>query len=339
MNQQAQSIYNVMKFNLAKQTDRLFAKIMIFQWIASIAIAWALSPVTWSGDVSSIHPHILAAVVLGGLITVMASWVALQWSGQTFTRHIIAVSQMMMSALIIHVSGGRIESHFHVFGSLAFLAFYRDPSVILTASLLTAIDHFVRGVYWPMSAYGEVMVGDWRWLEHGMWVIFEDTFLIISCFQDNKNMQELAVRQSSLEEVNSRIEAEIITRTQELAEQREMTLSKEKMAGLGEMAAGMAHEINNPVAFIKLSSEQLEDVLGDENVDVELCREMTKNIQITADRIGKIVRSLKNFARDGDEDPMAPIPLNQVIEETLILCSEKFRNRNVEFRYTLLHLT
>jgi len=37
-----------------------------------------------------------------------------------------------MSALLIHLSGGRIETHFHVFGSLAFLAFYLDWPVLIT---------------------------------------------------------------------------------------------------------------------------------------------------------------------------------------------------------------
>ncbi len=50
-----------------------------------------------------------------------------------------------MSALLIHLTGGRLETHFHVFGSLAFLAFYRDWRVILTGTIVTALDHFLRG--------------------------------------------------------------------------------------------------------------------------------------------------------------------------------------------------
>ena len=46
------------------------------------------------------------------------------------TRYTIATAQMLMSALLIHLTGGRIETHFHVFGSLAFLAFYRDWRVL-----------------------------------------------------------------------------------------------------------------------------------------------------------------------------------------------------------------
>jgi signal transduction histidine kinase len=333
MNTRAQEIFNAMKLNLTCQTDRLFGKIMIFQWLASIAIAYGVSPSTWNGETSTIHPHVWAAIVLGGLISVFGWMISTTMTGKPTTKHLIAVSQMFMSALIIHVSGGRLESHFHVFGSLAFLAFYRDPTVLITASVVTAADHFLRGIYWPMSAYGEAAVGTWRWLEHGAWVIFEDLFLIISCIQDNKHMQNLAERQASLEEINTRIEEEIAIRTQELADQRAITLSKEKMAGLGEMAAGMAHEINNPVAFIKLSSEQLEDVLSDETPDIGMCRDMVVKIQSTADRIGKIIRSLKSFARDGGEDPMVSTSVNQIIEETIILCNEKFRNRKVELRY------
>ena len=55
----------------------------------------------------------------------------------------IAANQMLWSALLIHLSGGRIETHFHVFGSLAFLAFYRDWRVLLTATVVVAADHLI----------------------------------------------------------------------------------------------------------------------------------------------------------------------------------------------------
>ena len=70
------------------------------------------------------------------------------------TRHSIAVAQMLMGALLIHLSGGRIETHFHVFGSLAFLAFYRDWTVLVSASVVVAADHLLRGLFWPQSVYG-----------------------------------------------------------------------------------------------------------------------------------------------------------------------------------------
>ena len=74
--------------------------------------------------------------------------VYLAWASPaaTITRHTIAVSQMLYSALLIHLCGGRIETHFHIFGSLAFLAFYRDWKVLVTATVVVAIDHLARHV-------------------------------------------------------------------------------------------------------------------------------------------------------------------------------------------------
>lgn len=331
--QRSSSLYKEMLHHIAFQTDRLFAKLMLFQWALAVTIALFVSPATWSGEETTIHPHVWAAVILGGGISIFAALLATYRTAQVTTRHLIAVSQILMSMLIIHVSGGRIESHFHVFGSLAFIAFYRDPYVLLTATLLTAADHYVRGAYWPMSVYGEEAVSSWRWLEHGAWVIFEDFFLLISCFQSHKNLREIAQKQSSLEEINKKIEAEIVLKTAEIQAQKEVALIKEKMASLGEMAAGMAHEINNPVAVIKLTSEQLEDVLNDETRDVGMCKEMVHTIQHTATRVGAIIRSLKSFARDGGSDPMVPTPLHLIIDETLLICNEKLRKHKVDVQY------
>ena len=84
---------------------------------------------------------------------------------------------MATSALLIHLTGGRIESHFHVFGSLAFLAFYRDTSVLITATLVVALDHGLRGYLWPESVYGVLNPGALRFFEHSGWVVFENIFL------------------------------------------------------------------------------------------------------------------------------------------------------------------
>lgn len=327
------AIYQEMAKKIWTDTNLLFARLMIFQWFLAVTIAWFVSPSAWSGEESSIHIHVWAAVLIGGAIAGFTNIVTRAYSDKTFTRHLVAVAQMFMSVLIIHVSGGRIESHFHIFGSLAFLAFYLDPWVIITASLVTAADHYLRGVYFPMSAYGELSVGTWRWLEHGAWVIFEDVFLIYSCVKSTNTLKEIAMKQATLEDVNSKIEVEIVNRTAELEAQRERTLEGEKMAALGEMAAGMAHEINNPVAVIQITSEQMQDLLSDEQPDMPMIQDMNNNIQSMAARISKIVKGLKSFARNGEHDPMVQTSVFQIVDETLVLCQEKFRNRGVELRY------
>src|SRR6201987_206892 len=131
-----------------QRTDRMFAGLMALQWLTGIGVALWITPRTWIGATSSIHVHVLAAIFLGGAIAAFPILLVFLRPGQAITRHVIAVSQMLVSALLIHLAGGRIETHFHVFGSLAFLAFYRDWRVLVTASAVVALDHALRGAFW-----------------------------------------------------------------------------------------------------------------------------------------------------------------------------------------------
>src|SRR5438094_5157232 len=190
-----------------RRTARLFAGLMLFQWLAGIAAALWISPRTWAGPESQVHSHVWAALYLGGMITALPVFLALTQPGSALTRHVIAIGQMLTSALLIDLTGGRIETHFHVFGSLAFLAFYRDWRVLISATLVVAADHFIRGVYWPQSVYGVLTASPWRWLEHTGWVLFEDVFLIAFCLQGVRDLRQMAERQARLEIMNATIRA------------------------------------------------------------------------------------------------------------------------------------
>src|SRR5438093_6633206 len=177
-----------------RRTDRLFAGLLGFQWIAGILFALSISPLAWSGTVSRTHVHVWAAIVLGGIINLFPAALGVLRPGRPSTRFTIGVAQMLMGALLIHLTGGRIETHFHVFGSLAFLAFYRDWRVLIPATVVVALDHLVRGFFWPQSVYGVFVASQWRWLEHAAWVIFEDVILIVSIQRSVSEMKETAER-------------------------------------------------------------------------------------------------------------------------------------------------
>jgi PAS domain S-box-containing protein len=202
--QRAQAVFEQHQRSIYVQTDRMFAVLMVVQWLACIGTALWLSPKTWIGQASQIHIHVWASIFLGGAITAFPVLLAIKRPGHTATRHIIAVSQMLMSSLLIHFTGGRIETHFHVFGSLAFISFYRDWRVLLPATLVVAGDHFLRGVFWPQSVFGVLTASHWRWLEHAGWVIFEDIFLTISCLRSQKEMREIADRTAQLDASEAR---------------------------------------------------------------------------------------------------------------------------------------
>lgn len=195
---QATATFRAYQRRIAGVIDRRMSLLLAAEWVGAVLLAVILTPKTWTGARSSVHPHVVAALLLGPAVVLVPAFLAFRYSGRIHTRHIIAIAQMMMSSLLIEITGGRIETHFHIFGSLAFLAFYRDWRVLITASAVTGFDHMIRGLWWPWTIYGVYTVSPWRWLEHVWWVAFEDFFLIVSFRQAVREMWIVARREVRL---------------------------------------------------------------------------------------------------------------------------------------------
>jgi methyl-accepting chemotaxis protein len=187
------------------RVDRLFAVVMAFQGIAMVILALWLTPKSWSGSDAAIHNHVWAAVGLAIAITTLPIGLALAAPGTLKTRLVMAVSQALVSGLLVHIAGGRIEMHFHIFVSLAFLAMYLDMKVILAATLVIATDHVVRGIFWPASIYGMNEATILRTVEHALWVIFEDVILGISIFRMRAERMQLMTAVHRIRECVSQI--------------------------------------------------------------------------------------------------------------------------------------
>jgi signal transduction histidine kinase len=220
-----------------RQRDRVFAWLMGAQWIFGVLLALIYSPYGWEGKVQSTHIHVWYAIFLGGALSGSSLVVTLLRPGWVVTRHWVAIAQMLWSALLIHLTGGRIETHFHVFGSLAFLAFYRDWKVLITATLAVSVDHLLRGLVWPESVYGITNPEWWRFLEHAFWVVFENVVLVMGILESHREMRSLALRQTDLEE-------RVDTRTREVvAAKREVSDILDHM-GQAIFTVGTNGEIN-----------------------------------------------------------------------------------------------
>jgi len=228
-----------------RRTDRMFAVLMGLQWLGAIAAAYWISPLTWEGTASRVHSHVWLAIIFGGALASLPMFLAWRYPGKTATRHVIAAAQVLFSALLIHVMGGRIETHFHVFGSLAFLAMYRDWRVLIPATAIVAIDHFVRGMFWPQSVFGVLVASPWRPLEHAAWVIFEDVFLILSCRAGTLEMWNVAKKTAELERTNQTIERIIAERTTQL--EVAVRIAEGANRAKSEFLANMSHEIRTPL--------------------------------------------------------------------------------------------
>jgi signal transduction histidine kinase/CheY-like chemotaxis protein len=236
----AETLLEQSRQELFVKTDRMFAALMIFQWVGLVVAAAVLTPKTWAGTTNSIHPHLWAAIFVGGIISLPPICLGIWRAGRTSTRMIFAAGQMLTSALLIHIGDGRIEMHFHIFGSLAFLAIYRDWRVLVPATIVVAADHILRGAFFPLSIYGIANPSPWRWVEHTYWVLFEDFVLVIACIRSDQAMRKIARQTANLHENEKELRRAI-----EMAEKASNS-SESKSAFL----ANMSHEIRTPMTAI-----------------------------------------------------------------------------------------
>ncbi|UZJ37513.1 PAS domain S-box protein [Prosthecochloris sp. SCSIO W1103] len=173
--------------------------------------------------------------------------------------------------------------------------------------------------------------------------------------------------EEKLRELNQTLEERVQERTRELEITHQQMILQEKLASIGQLAAGLAHEINNPVNFVRLNLATLKEDLGDLQSILEEYRTVSrqakagklspdsfakidtieKELDIDAlidelpeifaesergfERIGTIIESMRNFSFRHDIDERVLFDLNKGIRDTLVIARNEYRyHANVE---------
>ena len=193
------------------RTDRMFLWLLLFQWLAAIATAIWAAPA--GGETFWGIPMLVGkAFLLGFAITALPAYVAIRHPGSSLTRQEIAIGQGLIASLLIHVTSGRPEMHYVIFASLAFLAMYRDFTVILLATAVTTLDHALGCFLWPHSVYGVAHVSPFAWLEHLAYMSIEDLLLFMAISKSQRDMLDMARRQATIEASRAALEREVAER-------------------------------------------------------------------------------------------------------------------------------
>jgi len=122
----------------------------------------------------------------------------------------------------------------------------------------------------------------------------------------------------SLKESHERLREQVARLREELARKNRQLRRRERLAALGEMAAGVAHEIRNPLGGIQLFASLLEKDLADRPEAQRLVRKISKGVA----RLEAIVTDILEFGRPCEPDPK-PVRLDALLRETIELALSK----------------
>jgi PAS domain S-box-containing protein len=105
-----------------------------------------------------------------------------------------------------------------------------------------------------------------------------------------------------------------------------------RMSALGMMAGSIAHEINNPLAIIHAGASNLLEMSQAGDIPLSSVVSNANQLVRTAERITKIIASLRHLSRHGNADPFLVAPIHQVIDHALDLSRERFKMRAIALR-------
>lgn len=118
-----------------------------------------------------------------------------------------------------------------------------------------------------------------------------------------------------------------------IVDQEAQLVNASRLSAIGEMAAAITHEINNPLTVILGRAEMMQTLLAREAPDGATISRLAQTIYTTGKRIEKIVRSMKMLAHKGHEDePYTSVALAEMLGDACELCAERFRNHRIELR-------
>lgn len=147
----------------------------------------------------------------------------------------------------------------------------------------------------------------------------------------------VAQRTEELDQANASLRHEIVERERAEANQQRLAAQlahASRIATMGHLTAGLAHELNQPLAAIANFAEASDVLLSQSVTDEVRLRLHSQQIQQAALRAGQIVRGMRNFVRPQRGSPVA-VDLNALVREVAEFCRPEMLHRGVDCRLQL----
>jgi len=137
----------------------------------------------------------------------------------------------------------------------------------------------------------------------------------------------------ALQRWNAELDAKVAERTRELETAQGQLVRSEKLAAIGQLTAGIAHEVNNPIAVIQGNLDLMRELLGE---DAQRVRAELQLLDEQLERMRLVVTQLLQFARPNEyAGYVEPVDCNRLVEDCLVLAGHQLVRSRIEVRRSL----
>ena len=338
-----------------EQADRLMLLLVVIHW----AVAAVLSPLLYSG--------FLLGLAGGGLTAFLAYLSYRFYKGTWVARTNMTICLLIFTAIFIQQTYGKIEAHFHFWITLGILTRYKDVRPILVGTAFIIFHHVLLNYCQQIGlSFGNLSVVVYEtgpsWYTTALHTFFVlPSGLIFSAiimqhrqaFFEKENLNEnleekVAGRTEQLERSNLDLQKTLL----ELQAAQARLIESEKMASLGRVTAGVAHELKNPLNFIKNFAEISRDyateldqflstpIAGQQAKQLDEARHLVSDICLNAERImrhgqraDQVVENMMLHAGKKNSKPQI-VQINDLLDEYV-----KYAHRNAYVQMPGLEVT
>jgi len=141
--------------------------------------------------------------------------------------------------------------------------------------------------------------------------------------------RELKISSEIISKMNEELEKRIEERSKELSQTQAQLFQTSKLATLGEMSAGLAHEMNQPLGGISLVVKNLQKLIEKDKLDLDELKLGLNDIDASVYRMSKIIKHIRTFARQ-DTLKFSKLNVNETILSAISLLGEQLRLHDIK---------
>ena len=133
-----------------------------------------------------------------------------------------------------------------------------------------------------------------------------------------------------LNDLNLSLENEVRNRIAENEQQRSQIEEKARLSLIGEMAGGIAHEINNPLTIVYGYASILKKLSANAEINTTRVQRIAGKIEQTAERISRVINGLMNLSREPEPHQRGAFDVDKVVRDTIAISNERFASKRIQ---------